>query len=141
MSTTDQRRSPLRAAIPLLAAGVAVVAISAYFLAIGEPDTAAGAVVGGLPFLVLAGVALWRTWRRPGSSGTAGRTLSGQPDERDRAIVTGAFAWTGIAAVLAIGVATVAVTFGADPLLVLQLVMLVVYVVLVGAFVVLSRRT
>ncbi|WP_426594833.1 hypothetical protein ACPPVS_04535 [Cellulomonas sp. McL0617] len=140
MSTRESRR-PLRAAVPLLAAGLAVLALSAYFLAIGEPDTAAGAVVGGLPFLVLAGVALWRSWRRPGSTGTASRTLAGQPDERDRAIVAGAFAWAGIAAVVAIGVATVAVTFGADPLAVLQLTMLVVYATLIGAFVVLSRRT
>ena len=141
MSIPDQTRRPLRMAVPLLVAGVLVVALSAYYLAIDEPDTAAGVVVGGLPFLVLAGVALWRAWRRPGSAGTAGRTLTGNPDERDRSIVLGAFAWTGIAAVIALGVATVAVTFGADALAALQLVMLTVYVVLVGAFVVLSRRT
>jgi len=143
MSTPEHRRplAPRRAVFALATGAVAILLIWALIDTVGDPDVASGVLVGGGAVLVLAAIGLWRASRQPDRTGTASRALVGQKDERDTAIVSGAFTVTGRVATIAVAAATVAVAVGADPLVVLRVVTFTVYVVLIGAFVVLSRRT
>ena len=143
MSTPEHRR-PLvsrRAGLALVTAAVAIVLVWALIRTVGDPDMASGVLVGGGAVLVVAFLGLWRAARRPDRTGTASRALAGLKDERDKAIVAGAFTVTGRAATIAVVLATIAVAVGADALVVLRVVTFTVYIVLIGAFVVLSRRT
>jgi len=143
MSTPEHRRplAPRRAGFALATGAVAILLVWALIDAVGDPDVASGVLVGGGAVLVVAAIGLRRASRRPDRTGTASRALVGQKDERDTAIVSGAFTVTGRVATIAVAAATVAVAVGADPLVMLRVVTFTVYVVLIGAFVVLSRRT
>ena len=124
-------------------AGV-VLALGALWLAFtiaGEPDTAAGVLVGGGGVIAALVVVRWRARRTgaPADSGI-GRTLLGTADERDRTIAGSALASVGIAAFLANAVGLAAVALGADAGTVIGAIMWLLLAVLVGTSLVMSRR-
>ncbi len=135
--TLSSRRFFLACALGLTAVGI----LWLVFTLAGQPDTAAGALVGGVLVLVLATVARWRASRRaPSEVGSASRTLVGIADERDKAILTAALAWVGLAAFLANAVGLAALAVGADASSVIGVIEAFLIAVLVAAFVVLARR-
>jgi hypothetical protein len=128
----------------LLACGAGLVAAGLLWLAFtvaGQPDTAAGALVGGGGVVALAAAVRWRARRRGAAAdGGFSRTLLGTADERDKAISTASFAYVGLAAFLANAIGLAAVALGADASTVIGAIEVVLIAVLVGASVVLARR-
>jgi hypothetical protein len=97
--------------------------------------------VGGVTVIALAVVVRWRARRRgPAADGGLSRTLLGTADERDKTILTASLAWVGIAAFLANGIALAALALGADGATVIGAVQAALIAVLVGVFLLLSRR-
>ena len=142
MSTRERSLSDGRFLVACAFGLVAVGALSLVFTLAGQPDTAAGALVGGGAVIVLAVVVRWRPRRRgPSSDGGFSRTLLGTTDERDKAILTASLAWVGLTAFLANAIGLAAVALGADGSTVIGAIEALLIAVLVGAFVVLSRRT
>jgi len=133
--TVSDRRFFLSCAAALVAVGLLWLT----FTLAGEPDTAAGALVGGALVVAVAAVVRWRA-RRRGADGGFGRTLLGAADERDKAILTASLAWVGLAAFLANAVGLAAVALGADGSTVIGAIEAVLLVVLVAALLTLSRR-
>ena len=142
MSTRERSLSDGRFLVACAFGLVAVGALSLVFTLAGQPDTAAGALVGGGAVIVLAVVVRWRARRRgPSSDGGFSRTLLGTTDERDKAILTASLAWVGLTAFLANAIGLAAVALGADGSTVIGAIEALLIAVLVGAFVWLSRRT
>ena len=134
--TVSDRRFFLSCAAALVAVGLLWLT----FTLAGEPDTAAGALVGGALVVAVAVVVRWRARRRGTADGGFGRTLLGAADERDKAILTASLAWVGLAAFLANAVGLAAVALGADGSTVIGAIEAVLLVVLVAALLTLSRR-
>ena len=128
----------------LASCGAALVAVGLRWLAFtlaGQPDTAAGALVGGGLVVAVALAIRWRARRRGASpEGGVGRALLGTADERDKTIQTASLAWVGLAAFLANAIGLAAVALGADGSTVIGAIEATLLVVLVVAHVVLSRR-
>ena len=144
MSTPESQRSLSdgRFLVAFACGLVAVGILCLVFVLAGQPDTAAGALVGGLAVTGLALVVRWRAKRRgPTADGGFGRTLLGTTDERDKAILTGSLAWVGLTAFLANAIGLAAVALGADGSTVIGAIEALLIAVLVGAFILLSRRT
>lgn len=128
----------------LVSCASAVVAVGALWLAFtvaGEPDTAAGALVGGGGVIALLVTVRWRARRKgaPADSGL-GRTLLGTADERDKTIFSSSLAHVGLAALLANAAGMAAVALGADGAMVIGAIEWVLVAVLIGSSLVLSRR-
>jgi hypothetical protein len=128
----------------LISCASAVVAVGALWLAFtvaGEPDTAAGALVGGGGVIALLVTVRWRARRTgaPADSGL-GRTLLGTADERDKTIFNSSLAYVGLAALLANAAGMAAVALGADGAMVIGAIEWVLVLVLLGSSLVLSRR-
>ena len=135
--TISDRRFFFSCAAALLAVGLLWLT----FTLAGEPDTAAGALVGGGLVVAVAVVVRWRARRRGAAAdGGFGRTLLGAADERDKAILTASLAWVALAAFLANAVGLAAVALGADGSTVIGAIEAVLLVVLVAALLTLSRR-
>lgn len=135
--TLSDRRFLVACACGLVAVGV----LWLVFTLAGQSDTAAGALVGGVAVIALAAVVRWRARRRgPSADGGFGRTVLGTADERDRTILTASLAWVGLAAFLANALGLAAVALGADGSTVIGAIEAALLVVLVTAFLVLSRR-
>ena len=146
-SEPDRPRSPRRTLSTrhfLVACAAGAVAVGALWLAFtlaGQPDTAAGALVGGGGVIILMVVVRWRAQRAGRSSDTGlGRTLLGTADERDKTIFTSSLAYVGLTAVLANAAGLAAVALGADGSTVLGAIGCLLLAVMVGTSLVLSRR-
>ena len=146
MTTSDRpgRRTTLSDTRFLVAIGCALVAVGLLWLAFtlaGQPSTAAGALVGGLAVAALAAIVRWRAKRRgPAVEGGFSRALLGTSDERDNTILTAALAWVGLTAFGANAIGLAAVALGVDGSTVVGAIEATLIAVLVGAYVLLSRR-
>jgi len=146
MTTSEPRPLPRRTLSTgrlLIGAGAGVLAVGALWLAFtlaGEPDTAAGALVGGGGVIVLMAVVRWRAARQGTATSGFGRALLGTADERDRTISSSSLAYVGIAAFLANAFGLAAVALGADGAMVIGAIEWFLLAVLVGSSMVLSRR-
>ncbi|WP_051274501.1 hypothetical protein [Cellulomonas sp. URHD0024] len=144
MSTSRDERRPrwsFTTLIALVCAAVGLAVVWAILTAADEHDAASGALLGGGIALAFLGGAALRARRRPDTGGTTGRTMTGTADERDKAILRGALMWTGVTALVATTAAGVAITLGVDSVAVIASTQILLLAVLVGAFVVLSRRS
>jgi hypothetical protein len=146
-SESDRTHAPRRTLSTtrfLVACAAGLVAVGALWLAFtlaGEPDTAAGALVGGAGVIGLMAVVRWRALRKGSLPDTGfGRSLVGAADERDTTIFSSSLAYVGIAAFLANAAGMAAVALGADGSMVLGAIELILLAVLVGSSIVLSRR-
>jgi len=144
MWTTDR---PSTAAIPAtrflaaLVSGVVAVGVAALvFAAIGHPDSARGAVVGGSAMIALFVALRWRAVHRADAAGPAARVGAGVGDERDRAIMTQALATTGAFSFVTITGLCVALVCGAPALPAVTIAAFVHYGVFVAAFALHARR-
>ena len=120
-----------------LAAAVTLVILLA---ANGQDSMAKGAAIGGGAVLLLFCVAVVRALRNPTRLTHAERTVTGHGDERDLRLTEKALATTGLVAIPATAVATVALTLGAPTVPVMAVLMWLLVVVLVVASVVGARR-
>jgi hypothetical protein len=146
MSTTDTTaRTPRLASralflVAVASGAVAVGAVVAVFVAIGQPETASGAATGGAVVLLLLGLARLRSRRSPARVSTAARLGAGVPDERDKAIVHGALSLVGALSFLFASAGLACVMAGLDARAVLTLTVVALAVSLVVSLVVLERR-
>ena len=134
--TLTTRRFLIACAAGLAATGVLWLAFS---LA-GEPDTAAGAVTGGGGLIAVMALVRWRAQRKGTPDSGFSRALVGTADERDKLISVSSLAYVGITAFLANGLGTAAVALGADASMVFGAITYVLFAVLIGSNLVLSRR-
>lgn len=145
--TTSDRPTPPRRSLSngrfLFACGCGLVAVGVMWLVFtlaGQPNTAAGALVGGASIIGLAVVVRSRAKRRGSADSAFGRTLLGTADERDNTILTASLAWVGLAAFLANSIGLAALALGADGSTVIGATEVLLIAVLVGASVLQSRR-
>ena len=144
MSTTDfcgTRAGSARFLLTLAGSALVVAALAVALTAVGHPDTASGAVIGGGMAIGLAVVARYRAVRRADVAGPGSRIGAGVADERDRRILTAALATTGYASFLTLTGTSVAVAAGMDPIAVVGVATFVQIGVLALAFVVAARRS
>ncbi|MBD9699978.1 hypothetical protein IGS67_10815 [Flavimobilis sp. GY10621] len=139
MSTTD--RTTLAKGAAGLTAGLAAAVTLVLVLAVnGQDSMARGAATGAGVVLVLFCLTVIRALRDPSRLTSAERSLVGQADERDTRLAERSFALTGLLAIPATSVATVALALGAPvaPVMAVLIWLLVVTAVVSG--VVLARR-
>lgn len=134
-STASTRATVTGAAIGLSIGLVALVTGALVLRAYGPGNMWAGYVTGASLVLLAAGIAFWRTWRRPASTTTAERAFTPAADERDRRVLSSASATLGGFSLPLTGVATVVIAVGADPAPVLGILLWVLLAVFVIAFV------
>ncbi len=139
MSTN--RRPIVKAAVGLVA-GIAVLVPLVILLAKKGPgDMGAGAAVGGALVLVAFTIAAWRSARRPASTTTLERSVTGSGDERDSLIATKSAAVVGVASLPLAGFATAAVAVGAPATMTLGIMLYTLLAIAVISFLVIARRT
>lgn len=139
MST--ERRPIVKAAFGLVAGIAVLVPIVVLLVNKGPGNMGAGAAVGGGLTLIAFTVALWRTIRRPASSTTIERSVTGAGDERDRLVATKSAAVVGVASLPVTGIASVAVAIGAPAIPTLAIMLYTLLATAVVSFIVVSRRT
>lgn len=127
-------------------AGVAVGVVVTLGLALavgaaGHADAAAGIVTGGMLVVVLAAVARWRSISAPDRVGTTARIAAGRPDERDLRVHQATMAVVGAVAVVLSGLASAATFVDVDAAVMLRTMPFLLVLTMLGAFVVVDRRS
>lgn len=139
MSTTS--RSTLVQGLVGFACGLAAaVTLVALLASNGQDSMAKGAATGGGAVLLLFCVVVVRALRNPARLTHPERTVTGHGDERDVRLAEKAFATTGLVAIPATAVATVALALGAPMIPVMAVLMWLLVGALVVASVVAARR-
>jgi hypothetical protein len=141
MSTTDPRARRIAWWAGVVSALAAALGLAAVLDAVGERDTAAGVLTGGLFVVVLVLVGRWRSRRNATSAATVSRVAGGEPDERDAQVLQRTMAVVGAAALLASSLGVVVMFLGVDAETVLGSVPWVLIATAVVAFVVIDRRS
>jgi hypothetical protein len=143
MSTTDAttRRANLGWYVGIatgvaIALGLAIAVGSA-----GHPDTAAGIVVGGMATVALAVVGRWRSTRATDRAGTAARIAAGRPDERDIRVHHATLAVVGVVAIILSALASAATFLDVDGTTIVRSMPFALVITMVGAFVLIDRRS
>jgi len=125
-----------------IAAGVAIaLGLATAVGSAGHPDTAAGISVGGMAAVVLAVVGRWRSARAAGRAGTAARIAAGRPDERDIRVHQATLAIVGVVAIILSGLASAATFLDVDGTTIVRSMPFVLAFTMVGAFVLIDRRS
>jgi membrane protease YdiL (CAAX protease family) len=141
MSTTDARARRIAWWAGIVCALAAALGLAAVLDAVGERDTAAGVLTGGLLVVALILVARWRSRRNATSAATASRVAGGAPDERDAQVLQRTMAVVGVAALLASSLGVVVMFLDVDAEVVLGSMPWVLLVTAVVTFVVVDRRS
>jgi high-affinity Fe2+/Pb2+ permease len=141
MSTTDARSRRIAWWVGVVCALAASLGLAAVLDRVGERDTAAGALTGGLLVVALILLARWRSTRDTTSAATASRVAGGQPDERDAQVLQRTFAVMGLCALLASSLGLTVMFLGVDAETVLGSLPWVLIVTGVVTFVVIDRRS
>lgn len=139
MSTTN-RTTLVQGAVGLTSGLAAAVTLFVLLSANGQDSMAKGVVIGGGAVLVLFCVAVVRALRSPARLTHAERTVTGHGDERDTRLVEKAFAATGLVAIPAASIATVAIVLGAPVIPVMAVLLWLLLGTLVVASIVVTRR-
>lgn len=140
MTTTTDRRHLVGASLGLAIGLVALVTGALVLREHGPGNMWAGYLAGATLALLAAGVAFWRTWRRPAQATTAERVFTASADERDRAILHRAAATLGGVALPLTGAAAVLLALGVEPAPVIGSLLWTELVVFVAAFAVANRK-
>lgn len=142
MSKTEQRPQLWRTVIvACLGLGFIIVLVGGLVLREHGPGNMGnGFIVGGMISLLLATFAVWRSATRPGSAGTFERAFTQSGDERDDTVLTHALAVLGLCALPLTGVAAYAIALGAEPAIVLALLMVAQLAIGTVSFVTVNRR-
>jgi len=142
MSTdTKTSRASVAGAAIGLALGLIVLVTGALLLReYGPGNMWAGYIAGASVVLLAAGIAFWRTWRRPAAATTAERAFTPAADERDQKVLTSAGATLGFVGLPLTCVATVLIAVGVGTVPVLGILLWVQLAVFVLAFVRANRR-
>jgi drug/metabolite transporter (DMT)-like permease len=101
------------------------------------PGFLVGLGVGIAAALVMA----WRVLRRPERATILERAWTQTGDEREDTLLTRALAVVGLVSLPLIGIATLAIGFGAEPPMVMTLLMGTLFVTGAGSFTVISHRS
>lgn len=130
----------IREHLTFIVAAVVLAVVAAVLGRDGEGSTAAGVLCGGALAL---GVLLWlrrRAVRRGGEAQVVDRVAAGRGDERDRAVLQGAYAFAGVGGLLVVTAASVAVALGLDAGTVVSALPVVLLLLVGVGFVVTDRR-
>lgn len=138
--STD-RRPIVKAAAGLIGGIAVLVPLVVLLVNKGPGNMGAGAAVGGGLTLIAFTIAAWRTIRRPASSTTIERSVTGAGDERDRLVATKSAAVVGVASLPICGIATSAVAMGAPATPTLAIMLYTLLGTAVVSFILVSRRT
>ena len=139
MST--ERRPIVKAAFGLVAGIAVLVPLVVLLVQKGPGDMGAGAAVGGGLVLIAFTVAAWRTIRRPASTTTIERSVTGGGDERDRLVATKSAAVVGVASLPITAIASVAIALEAPAAPTLTIMLYTLLAIAVVSFIVVARRT
>ncbi|MFJ6002289.1 hypothetical protein [Arthrobacter sp. NPDC092385] len=101
------------------------------------PGFLVGLGIGIAGALVMA----WRVLRRPERATTFERAWTQTGDEREDTLLTRALAVVGLASLPLIGIATLAIGFGAEPPMVMTLLMGTLFVTGAGSFAIINHRS
>ena len=138
--STD-RRPIVKAAFGLVAGIAVLVPLVVLLVEKGPGDMGVGAAVGGGLVLIAFTIAAWRSTRRPASTTTLERSVTGAGDERDSLIATKSAAVVGVASLPLAGFATAAVAVGASATMTLGILLYALLAIAVVSFLVIARRT
>ena len=134
------KRTVLVVGIMLIVLGLVVIAVVA--LRQDAPGTMVpGFLVGLGVSLVGALVMVWRVTRRPDQASTFERAWTQTGDEREDTILTRALAVVGLISLPSIGIATLAMGFGAEVPMVMTLLMGTLFLTGASSFAVLNHRS
>lgn len=101
------------------------------------PGFLVGLGIGIAGALVMA----WRVLRQPERATTFERAWTQTGDEREDTLLTRALAVVGLVSLPLIGIATLAIGFGAEPPMVMTLLMGVLFVTGAGSFAIINHRS
>ncbi|WP_102507776.1 hypothetical protein [Sanguibacter massiliensis] len=139
MSTTS-RTTLVQGAVGLACGLAAAITLVLLLTANGQDSMAKGVAFGGGTVLVLFCVAVVRALRNPAGLTAAERTITGRADERDTRLVEKSFATTGLVAIGATSIATVALALDAPVVPVMAVLLWLLIGTLVVTSVVVARR-
>ncbi len=127
-------------------AGVAVALVVTLGLALvvgstGHADTAVGTVAGGMLVVVLVAAARWRSISAPDRVGATTRIAGGRADERDLHVHQATLAVVGMVAIVLSGLASAATFVQVDAVAILRAMPFLLILTMLGAFVVVDRRS
>lgn len=139
---TDKRAQRNVVALGILGVILGLVTVTVVLLREHAPgDMIPGFLVGLGIGIAGALVMAWRVLRRPERATTFERAWTQTGDERDDTLLTRALAVVGLVSLPLIGIATLAIGFGAAPPMVMTLLMGVLFVTGVSSFAVISHRS
>ena len=143
MSRTESTRARRRAAaIAGIGAGLVIVVTGGILLRQHGPGNIGNGFLGGGSLAVAAvAFAAWRSLTRPDRASTFERAFTQSGDERDDAVLTQALAVLGICSLPVTGVAAVTIALGADPAMVMALLLFAELAIGAASFVVVDRRS
>ncbi|MHA7240788.1 hypothetical protein [Arthrobacter sp. TMS1-12-1] len=139
---TDNRARRSVVALGVLGVVLGLVTVTVVLLREHAPGTMIPGFLVGLG-VGLAGalVMAWRVLRQPEHATTFERAWTQTGDEREDTLLTRALAVTGLASLPLIGVPTLAIGFGAEPPMVMTLLMGALVATGIGSFAVFNHRS
>ncbi|MHA7220329.1 hypothetical protein ACX80L_15755 [Arthrobacter sp. MDT1-48-3] len=138
---TDTRASRTVVALGILGVILGLVAVTVVLLREHAPGNMIPGFLVGLGIGIAGALVMaWRVLRRPERASTFERAWTQTGDEREDTLLTRSLAVVGLACLPLVGIATLAIGFGAEPPMVMTLLMGTLFVSGVGSFAVFSHR-
>lgn len=138
---TDTRFSRNVVALGILGVILGLVTVTVVLLREHAPGHMIPGFLVGLGIGVAGALVMaWRVLRRPERATTFERAWTQTGDEREDTLLTRALAVVGLASLPLVGIATLAIGFGAEPAMVMTLLMGALFVIGVASFAVLTHR-
>lgn len=139
---TDKRVHRNVVALAILVAILGLVTIAVVLLRKHDPGNMVPGFLVGLGIGIAGALVMaWRVLRRPERATTFERAWTQTGDEREDTLLTRALAVVGLASLPLIGVATLAIGFGAEPPMVMTLLMGTLFVTGVSSFAIIDHRS
>lgn len=141
MSRTEMTSRQKATTLVIAAIGLVTLASAGLLLREYAPGSMGTGFLGGAGVAIVAVLIMrWRVTRDPGHATSFERAYTSHGDERDDAILTKALAVLGLLSLPLAGMAGIAMGLGADPMMVLVLLMAAELLTGVIAYAVHSRR-
>lgn len=138
---TDTRASRNVVALGILGVILGLVAVTVVLLREHAPGNMIPGFLVGLGIGIAGALVMaWRVLHRPERASTFERAWTQTGDEREDTLLTRSLAVVGLACLPLVGIATLAIGFGAEPPMVMTLLMGTLFVTGVGSFAVFSHR-
>jgi peptidoglycan/LPS O-acetylase OafA/YrhL len=138
---TDTRASRNVVALGILGVILGLVTVTVALLREHAPGNMIPGFLVGLGIGIAGALVMaWRVLRRPERASTFERAWTQTGDEREDTLLTRALAVVGLASLPLIGIATLAIGFGAEPPMVMTLLMGTLFITGIASFAVFNHR-